>query len=93
MSRLNNLFIRLSYADDKTILLRYADDDQIVSSISTDDGGGYDYNTEFLNDGQGFGCSWTDIVAPKCAGCGLGDGEGNEKGGYSLEEIKETNYE
>ena len=92
MSRLNNLFIRLSYDDNKTIL-RFADDDQFATSIDKDDGSGYNYNTEFLGDGQGFGCSWTDIVAPKYAGCGLGDGEGNEKGGYSLKEIKENDYE
>lgn len=92
MSRLNNLFIRLSYSDNKT-MLQYADDDQTATSISTDDGGGYIYNTEFLGDGQGFGCSLTDIVAPKYAGCGLGDGEGNENGGCSLEEIKENDYE
>ena len=83
MSRLNNLFIRLSHSDNKTIL-RYADDDQITTLINTDNGSGYDYNQDFLANGQGFGCSWTDIVAPKYAGCGLGDGEGNEKGGYSL---------
>lgn len=88
MSRLNNLFIRLSYRDDKTIL-QYADDDQIATSISKDDGSGYNYNTECLGDGQGFGCSWTNIVAPKYAGCGLGDGYGNEKGGC----LKDGDYE
>lgn len=80
MSKLNSLFIRISNYDNRTII-QYADDDQNGSSIANDDGSGDDYSINFLNNGLGFGCNWTDITASNHSGCGLGDGYGNENGG------------